>query len=76
VQRGRVELREKENLIDAGVQAIADRDVDQTIFASEGDGGFATFFRQGIKARAAASAHDDCEDCLVGCHRLEFSPQR
>jgi hypothetical protein len=37
VQRRRVELREHEDAPDVGVQAVADRNVDQAVFAADRD---------------------------------------
>ena len=35
IQRSRIELREDENLLQSGVQAVADGNIDQSIFSSE-----------------------------------------
>jgi hypothetical protein len=56
---GDVELREEENPVQAGVQAVADGDVHQPVFARERDGRLAAFHGQGIQTRAASAAHDD-----------------
>ena len=45
VQRRGLKLREQEDPVDIGVDAIADRDIDQPVFAGERHGGFAAFER-------------------------------
>ena len=44
VERGGIELGEYVDAADARVEAIADRDVDQTVFAAEGNGRLGTIF--------------------------------
>jgi len=59
VQGGGVELRKQVNLVVAGVDAVADGDVDEAVFATERDGGLATVFGERVEPAAAAAAHDD-----------------
>jgi hypothetical protein len=47
VQRGRVELRQQEDPVDVGVDAVADRDIDEPVFAGEGHRGLAALVREG-----------------------------
>ena len=65
VQRRRIELCQNEDLVHIGVQAVADRNVDDAILSSQRNGGFAPLFSQRIEPRAPAAAHDYSEDiCL------------
>jgi hypothetical protein len=66
VQRSGVELGEDEDPVDVGVDAIADRNIDQTVFAGEWHGGFAAFLREWGQAGAAATAHNHCKHTLLG----------
>ena len=68
VQGGRVELRQQEDAVDPRIQAIADRDIDQPVFAGQGHRRLAPFLGEGIEARASAAAHDDCEHTGVDIH--------
>jgi hypothetical protein len=69
----RVELRENEDAIDIRVDAVADRDIDEPVFARERDGRFAAFLSQGVKTCAATAAHDDSQNAFWGEHRKSLS---
>jgi hypothetical protein len=49
------ELRQHEDLVEARVQAVADRDVDETVVAREGHRRLAAILGQGVEAGAAAA---------------------
>ena len=68
VQRGGIELREDENLIEAGIQTIADRDIDQAVVARQWHGRLTTVLRQGIKARASTPTHNNTDNARKGRH--------
>ena len=65
VQRGGVELRQHVDVAEAGVDAIADRDIHQAVFARERHRGFGALLRQGKEPRARAAAHDDGEGFVL-----------
>ena len=71
VQGRRVELREQKNAIDARVEAVADRDVDQAVLARQRHRRFAALLGQRIKARALSAAHDDGEHAGIDVHGSE-----
>ena len=64
MQRHAVELRQHIDRAQPGVQAIADRDIDQPIFPAERHRRLGTIFRQRKQARPRAAAHDDGERAL------------
>lgn len=41
------------------MQAIANGDIDESVFAGEGDGGFRAIFCEWEEAGSRAAAHDD-----------------
>ena len=59
VQALRVELRQHEDLAQARVQAVADRDVDQPVLAADRYGRLRALEREREQARAAATAKND-----------------
>ncbi len=61
VQRHGVELREDVDVPQAGVDAVRDRNIDDTIFSAERDGGFSAFLGEGEESRTRAATHDDSE---------------
>ena len=69
VQRGGVELGQHIDVADAGVEAVADGDIDQPVFAAERDGGFGAVLGQGEEPFARAAAHDDSEGARQGIGR-------
>src|SRR5262249_15104486 len=46
VQRGRVELRHHKDLLQPGIQTIADRHVDETVLATQGNSRFRAILRE------------------------------
>ncbi len=66
VQANAQELGQHVNAVEAAVDAITNRDVDETIFAGDGHGRFAPQFGQRKEPGAAAAAEDQAED---GPHR-------
>jgi hypothetical protein len=68
VKRGGVELREQEDPIDVGVDAVTDRDIDQTVLARERNCRFAPLHGQWIETGATPAAHDDRQDIFLHAH--------
>ena len=68
VERGRVELRQHEDPLQPGVQAVADRDVDQPVLAAERHGRLRAHVGQRVEPGAAAAAQDQRQDVVHGCH--------
>jgi len=68
IERRRIELREDENPPHVGVQAVADRDVNETIFAANRNGRLGTLLRERKQPAALASAKDDRQDLRVDGH--------
>ena len=60
VQRRRLELRQHEDVAQAGVDAVADRNVDQPVLAGQRHGRLAAQLRQRIQPRPAPTTQDDC----------------
>jgi hypothetical protein len=56
-----IELSEDVNSAQAGVQAVADRDIDEPVFSAERHGRLRAFLGQGKEACAGTAAHDDCQ---------------
>jgi hypothetical protein len=59
VEGCRVELSEGVDLGDVAIEAVANRDVDQTIVGSQGDSGLCPLLGEGIEASSSASTEDD-----------------
>src|SRR4051812_3430967 len=57
VKRHAVELRQDINRSGTGIEAVADRDVDQPIFAAKRDGRFGTIFGERKQTCAGATTH-------------------
>ena len=66
VKRYAVELREQVDAADAGVEAIADRDVDEAVFAAQRDGWLRAVLGQREEPLARAATHDDAEGAGKG----------
>ena len=64
VQRHAIELRQHIDRTKPGVQAVADRDIDDPVFAAQRHRGFRSVLRQWKQTRARAAAHDDGEGAL------------
>src|SRR6266436_1249907 len=69
MQRHAVELRKHIDRAQAGVQAIADWNIDDPIFSTERHGRFGAILRQRKQPRAGATAHDDCKRSLKCARR-------
>jgi hypothetical protein len=65
---GSVKLCKNENPVDVGIDAIADRDIDESILSGERDCRFAALLRQRMQPGATTTAHDDCEYAFLGKH--------
>ncbi len=72
VERGRIELRQHVDSPDVGVQAAADRDVDQSVFAADRDRRLGTPGGQWKEPGARSSAEDDGD--RVAGHSLHGPP--
>ena len=76
VERGAVELGEDVDAAEAGVQAVANRDVYEAVFSTKRDGGFRTFLGERKESGAGTAAHDDGERVgferggVLDCHRV------
>src|SRR4029453_18965400 len=57
-------LRQHVHLVEAAVDAVGERDVDQAVLAGEGHGRLAAVFCEGIEPRAATAAEDEGDDVL------------
>ena len=68
VERRRVELREDEDAPDVGVQAIADRNVDQAVLAADRDSRLRAMLRQRKQTRTLTAPEDEREHLVVRCH--------
>jgi porphobilinogen deaminase len=62
MQRCGVELGEYEDLVDSRVQAVADRDVDETILAADGDCRLGALLRQREQSLTLSSSENDTND--------------
>ena len=49
VERGRIELCETVDLVDVGVDAVGNRDVNQAVVSAQGDSWLCTLLRQGVQ---------------------------
>jgi len=58
VQGRGIELRQDEDALDVGVEAVGDGHVDQPVFAGDGDGGFRPIFGQRVEALSDTAAQD------------------
>ena len=70
VERRRVELRQDEDPPDVGVQAVADRDVDEAVFARNRHRRLRSELRQREEPRALSAAEHERENFVVKSHRL------
>ena len=62
VQRGSIELSEDEYLVEARVETVTDRNIDESILPRERNCGLATISGQGTQTRAAPPSHDDTDN--------------
>jgi len=61
VERGRVELRQHEDAPQVGVQAVADRHVDEPVLAADRDRRLGAQLGERMEARTLAAAEDEGE---------------
>src|SRR5690606_9932748 len=73
VQRGRVELGEDEDAVDARVEAVADRDIHQPVFACQGYGRLAAFGGQRMQPGSPTSAHDYGDNIFIRFHDIRVT---
>ena len=59
VEALRVELSEHEHVPQSRIQTVTDGDVDEAIFAADGNRRLRALEREGKEARAASAAQDD-----------------
>src|SRR5688572_30774763 len=67
MQRNRIELCKHGDVIDLGIDAIADRNIDQTILAGNWDRWLGSLFREWIKALSHSATQNHCEN-MIGRH--------
>ena len=67
VERRGIELRQHEDAPDAGVQAVADRDVDEPVLAADRHGRLGAAVGEGVEALALPAAQDDRENVRHAC---------
>ena len=70
VERRRVELRQHEDPADVGVQAVADRDVDEAVLAADRHRRLRAELRQRKQPRALSAAEDERENFVVHSHQV------
>ena len=68
MQRRAVELREQEDALETRVEAIADRDIDDAIFARQRHGGLGAILGEREKSRPGATTENDRDD-ITGMKR-------
>ena len=66
VERRRVELRQHEDPAQVGVQAVADRHVDEPILAADRHRGLGAELGEGVEPAALAAAQDEREHVAHG----------
>src|SRR5207248_7749825 len=64
MQRHAVELGQDVNRTQPRVKTVTDRNIDQTILATQGNGWFCPVFRQREEARSGPAAHNNGESSL------------
>ena len=77
VQRARIELGQDVNAVESGIDAVADRDINQSEFSGNRHRGLGTIFRQGPQPRSATATEDHgyCRLCeLTGDIRQSDEP--
>jgi hypothetical protein len=62
VQGSGIKLGQNGDLINAGVQAIADGDIDEPVFSGNGHGWLGPQFGEGIQPRTLAASHNQAKD--------------
>ncbi len=64
VERARVVLRQHDDVVDLGVDAVREREVDDPVLATERHGRLGAFLRQDGQPLAFAACEDDCHRSL------------
>ncbi len=67
VERRGIELRQHEDAPDAGVQAVADGDVDEPVLAADRHGRLGAAVGEGVEALALPAAQDDRQNVRHAC---------
>jgi hypothetical protein len=67
VERRSIELCKNVNFVKPGIEAVADGDVDQAIFAGKRNRRLTTSRRKRVETGAATAAHDNTDN-FRGCH--------
>ena len=67
IERRGIELRQHEDAPDAGVQAVADRDVDEPVLAADRHGRLGAAVGEGVEALALPAAQDDRQYVRHAC---------
>ena len=65
VQRNRIVLRQDVDLLDAGVETVADGNIHQPVTAGDGHRRLGALFRQWVEPRAGPAAQDECQCVCV-----------
>eukprot|EP00983_Pelagomonas_calceolata_P019571 616280-Pelagomonas_calceolata.AAC.3 len=65
VQGCGVELGEAVHLVDVGVEAVADGNVDQAVVCAQGHGWLGTLFGQGVQPGTRSTSQDDTQHSLL-----------
>jgi hypothetical protein len=68
MQRSGVELGQYRDVINPGINTIADGNVNEAILARNRDGGFRANLRKRMQARTAPAPHNDSEDIIHVWH--------
>ena len=68
IEGSRVELRQDEDPLQARVKGVADRDVDQPVFAADRHGGLRPHVRQRIQPGSSPAAQDQGQDVVHRSH--------
>ena len=64
IQRCAVELRHHIHLVDVGVNAVANRNIDQSIFTCQGDCRLRPHLRKGIETGTSTAAKNNRQNSL------------
>ncbi len=64
VERGAIELRQHIHLVDVGVDAVADRNINQSVLTSEWHCGLRPHFGEGVETRSCAPPENDGQNAL------------
>ena len=62
IERCAVELRQHIDLVDAAVDAVANRDINQAVFARQRHGRLGPHFGERVQPRPSTATENDCEN--------------